>query len=213
MKIREIKPIRLKNIKRLLRLPVGKEAVYDVETEVISWAVLHADFYVERYMQTPSGKHWSQREVRNIRIGLLGQKIFDIILQQLAVPKDHNDPVIDWRREKPYDFNIPGLGTVEVKTFDHYCTKVLVKVKEWHGNDYLVVFQLVGKTFSTVHMKGWLTREQVESLRVSRKGEHFTPYADAYITEFDKLKPANQFISMLYRLSLKGVKKRMAEDA
>ena len=213
MKMREIKPIRLKNIKRLVRLPVGKEAIYDVEKEVISWAVLHANFYLARYALSPA-KHWAKGEERTIYVGMIGQKIFDLILQQLAVPKDHNDPVIDWRREKPYDFEVPGLGTVEVKTFDHYCGKVLVKKSEWHGNDYCVVFKFMDKKPTEVHMKGWLTKEQVENLPVSKRGEtKYTPYADAYITDFDKLKPANQFISMLYRLSLKGVKKRMEEDA
>ena len=193
--------IKLKNISRLLKLPAGTAAVYEVEKEVLSWAVLHADFYLERYTQDPT-KHWRVEETKKVRTGLLGQKIFDVICQQLAVPKDHNDPVIDWRRKKTYDFSIPDFGTVEVKTFEHHCKKVLIKVSEWHGNDYLVVFRLMDTLLSKVCMEGWLTKQQVENLPVSKKGEHVTPYADAYITDFDKLNPASQFIIMLSQKSM-----------
>jgi hypothetical protein len=202
-----VRNIRLKNIDRLLKLPPGATAIYEVEPEVIQWAILHADFYLKRYKQHPA-EHWTEREKRTTRTGLLGQKIFDVICQQLAVSKDHNDPVIDWRREKHYDFKIPDLGTIEVKSFDHYCRKVLVKVSEWHGDDYLVVFRLMDKTPSMVRMEGWLTKQQVESLPISKTGQKwkdgicYTPYAAAYITDFDKLNPASEFIFKLQRKSL-----------
>jgi len=163
-------------------------------------AKLHADFYLDRYASGRS-KHWSTGEKRNVHVGLLGEKVFDVICQQLAVPKDHNDPVIDWRGEKPYDFYIPDFGTVEVKTFEPHCRKVLVKVREWHANDFLVVFHLTANP-TTIRMEGWLTGKQVEALTVSRKGEQITPYASAYMCDFDSLNPANHFLQMLNRKSL-----------
>lgn len=179
-----------------------KEIVYEVEPELIEWAHLHAKFYIQRYKEG-KGNHWGQEEKRTDFVGLIGQKIFDLMLQQLAVPKDHNDPVLDWRLEKDYDFNIANFGTIEAKCFDHNRRKVLVKLSEWHGNDYLVVFKLQDKEPKTVNMMGYLTRKEVEKLPISRKGEVYTPYADAYICDFDELNPSNKFIKMLECFSLK----------
>lgn len=189
-----------KNIERLLKFRPGANAVYEVEKEVFLWAKMHAEFFLSRYAKGRS-KHWSKNERRNIYVGLLGQKVFDVICQQLAVAKDHNDPVVDWRRKKSYDFKIPDLGTVEVKTFDHYCKKILVKASEWHGNDFLVVFRLTANP-STMRMEGWLTKEQVEALPISKKGERYTPFAAAYIADFDRLNPASEFISMLQKKTI-----------
>jgi len=195
--------VKIKNLLARVRESTWDEeiTVYDVEPEVIGWAHLHMYMYLKRYKEG-KGKHWTEDEERKTFIGLMGQKIFDIMLQQLAVPKDHNDPVIDWRLEKDYDFKIPELGTVEVKCFDHWCRKVLIKLEEWHGNDFCVIFKFGDEHPSEVHMMGWLTKEQVENLRISKKGEHYTPIADAYITDFDRLNPSNKFIKMLEGRSL-----------
>ena len=191
-----------KNIKRLLKLPPEVIAIYEVEDEVLEWAKLHAQFYLARYAKNPA-RHWSENESRNVYVGLLGEKVFDLICLQFAVPTDRNDPVIDWRKRKAYDFYIPDFGAIEVKTFEARCRKVLVKTSEWHGNDFLVVFHLTANP-TTLRMEGWLTRKQVEALPVSRRGEQFTRYASAYMTDMDKLNPANEFLRMLNQKSLQA---------
>lgn len=195
--------VKLRNLKYLLQKPFDEAVlIYNVESELIKWARLHAEFYIQRYEEEPE-KHWKKGEKRNTFLGLMGQKIFDVVLQQLGVPKDHNDPVIDWRLEKDYDFKVPDFGTIEVKCFDYWHEKVLIKVSEWHHNDYAVIFKFVDQGPTEVQMRGWLTREQVESLPISRKGQtKYTPLADAYITDFDKLNPSNKFIKMLGEISV-----------
>jgi len=171
---------------------------YEVEPEILAWAKLHAYFYLDRYKKDKT-PHWKEKEKRKTYIGLVGQKIFDCICLQLDIPKDHNDPILDWRKQKPYDFKIPKLGTVEVKCFDYYCEKVLVKLAEHHGNDYLVVFRFADEPPTKVILKGWLTRDQVESLPISRKGEKYTPHEDAYICDFEDLNRASEFLRLLVK--------------
>lgn len=183
-----------------------EEAVYEVETEVIKVARLHADFYIQRY-KSETSEHWEKDEERKDYMGLLGEKIFDILLQELCIPSDRNDPVIDWRSIKDYDFYISEIGKIEVKTFDYWCRKVLIKKSEWHGSDYVIVFQFQDALPKEVNLKGWLTKEQVESLPISKKGQvwHdgtcYTPIATAYITDFDSLNPSNKFISKLEKVA------------
>ena len=179
-----------------------KTGVYEVEPELIEVARLHTEFFLRRYKKEPE-RHWRRGEKRTTFVGLVGQKVFDLMLQQFGVPSDRNDPTIDWRLEKRYDYHIPRLGTVETKTFDYWCGKVLIKVSEWHGNDYCVIFQFKDEKPTEVNMMGWLTKEQVEKLQISKKGEtKYTPYADAYITDFDKLNPSYDFIEKLRQASL-----------
>jgi len=186
------------HLRNLMRLLKSDSRTYEVEPELLATAKLYSEFFLDRYSKG-RGKHWNKKEERNTYVGLIGQKAFDIICTQLNIPKDSNDPVVDWSAQKPYDFKIPQLGTVEVKCFDHYCKKVLIKVSEWHGNDFLVVFRLADEKPTKLFLEGWLTRNQVESLPISRKGEKYTPYADAYITDFQKLNPSSKFLKLLLK--------------
>ena len=179
-----------------------KQVVFNVNSDTIEVAKLYAEFFIKRYGSEKSG-HWKKDERWNTYMGLLGQKIFDIQLQELGVPNDRNDPVIDWRGIKNFDFYIPEIGTVEVKTFNYRHKKVLIKVSEWHSNDYVVVYQFKDSLPKRVNMMGWLTRKQVEKLPISKKGSHFTPIADGYITDFDSLKPAYEFIFKLEKIAKK----------
>lgn len=202
--IKPRKQIGIRNLLLKVRESTWKEdqVIYDVEPELVEWAKLHAKFYLERYKQERE-RHWTPQQERTSFVGLIGQKIFDLILLELAVPKDTNDPVLDFRLEKNYDFNIANFGTVEVKCFDYDRRKVLIKRSEWHGNDFLVIFKLQDEEPKTVNMMGFLTRKQVEKLPISERGEAYTPYADAYITDFEKLNPSNKFIKMILPFSLK----------
>ena len=193
-----------KNLKQLI-VGVGKEKqrrlVYQVEPELLKVAKLHSKFFLDRYHEE-EGRHWTQQEERNTYVGLVGQKAFDLTLQQFGVPADRNDPTIDWRKKKDYDFKIPQLGTIEVKCFDHWCRKVLIKVAEFHKNDYYVIFQFKDEEPSILYLIGWLTGEQVENLPISKKEEtKYTPYEDAYITDFIDLELPYDFIEKLEQLS------------
>lgn len=173
--------------------------IYFTEPELLDWVKLHAQFYVKRY-QEGKGEHWKKGEKRNTFVGLVGQKIFDILLQQLEVFGIHNDPVIDWRGKKDYDFLVNQLGSIEVKTFDYYCEYALIKLKEWHGNDYAVIFKFEDEAPTTVTMNGYLTKEEVESLPIAKKGEKkFSQLATCYYCRLDdtQIHPANEFITML----------------
>jgi hypothetical protein len=187
----------IKNIKKLLRIPVGEEGTYIVEQELIYYARTHAQFFIQRYKTEHPERHWTQNQERNTFVGILGHKIFHLICQQFGVPVDYNDPLLDWRLKKNYDFKLANGKTVEVKCFDQDDATVLIKTKEWHGNDYLVVFKFLDYTPSIVHLKGWLSKEQVESLPISEQGERLTPYAAAYFTNFKDLNHANKFVSIL----------------
>jgi hypothetical protein len=198
---------RSKRVHRLVKFEDG-HAIYDVEPEVPLWAAMHAKFIVDRYRARPN-RHWEEDEAPNSFTGFLGQKLFDIILQQYNVPNDRNDPIIEnWYYEKPYDFIIPNFGTIEVKTFGYGRRKVLIKKSEWHGNDYIVAFRFMDRQPKKVEMMGWLTKDEVEHLLISKKGEEidgicYTPKADAYTADFNQLRPAEEFIEMLKKYAIK----------
>ncbi len=176
--------------------------VYHVEPELVKWARLHAQFYLERYREG-FDKHWSHNEERSTYVGLVGQKCFDVLLQQLEVSAIHNDPVIDWRGKKTYDFKVHGLGTVEVKCFDYYCEMLLVKLSEWHRSDYLVAYKFEDKEPTEVTMSGYLTGKEVESLPIAKQGEKkFSKLAECYYCELTKLHRGKDFIIMLQDLAV-----------
>jgi hypothetical protein len=207
------KPIKQwqKNLYQLTK-PYEK-GIYEVEEELIEIAIAHAKFFLKRYPKRPEYEHWTQKQKRNAYVGLLGQKIFDAILQQLSIPSVRNDPALEWLKPRPYDFQILELGTIEVKTFDHYCRKAPFKVSEWHGNDYAVVLQFKNRKPTIVHIVGWLTGTEVENLDVSEKGEYYTPYEKAYITDIEDLNPIEDFFKKLFECSLETIETQNEKGA
>ncbi len=187
----------------IIKCLISKESIeegnplYEVEEEFKQWVILHAQFFLERY-RAGIGKHWNEDEVRTARLGLCGQKAFELMLQLMEVPYVPNDPIIDQRLTKPYDFWIPKVGTIEVKTYEYYCKKALVKPSEWHGNDYLVVWKFRTEEQEKLQMIGWLTRAEVEAYPTTKKGEtKFNPKSDAMIIDMSELRPPKQFITKL----------------
>jgi len=171
--------------------------VYEIEREFQEWVILHADFILARYEQNQLNHFKSNDERENARVGLCGQKAFELLLQLLEVPYIPNDPVIDQRLQKDYDFLIPTLGKIEVKTEFHYARKVLVKLSEWHHDDYLVAWQM-NESETHLNMIGWQTKAQVEAHPITKKGKtKYNPKADDYIIDIAELNPPETFIEML----------------
>jgi hypothetical protein len=143
--------------------------IYEIEREFQQWVILHADFILARYEENPLNHFKSNNERENARLGLCGQKAFELLLQLLEVPYVPNDPIIDQRLQKDYDFIVPTLGKIEVKTEKHYAKKVLVKISEWHHDDYLVAWQM-NQAETHLNMIGWQTKAQVEAHPITPKG-------------------------------------------
>jgi hypothetical protein len=197
IKMHRIRKIEL--IKALIRPKSVEQGspVYEIEREFQQWVILHADFILARYEQNPLNHFKSNNERENARLGLCGQKAFELLLQLLEVPYVPNDPIIDQRLRKDYDFLIPMLGKIEVKTEKHYARKVLIKISEWHSDDYLVAWQM-NKAETSLNMIGWMSRKQVEAHPKTPKGKtKYNPYTDSYIIDISELNPPETFITML----------------
>lgn len=175
----------------------AKNPLYYVESELQRYAQLHTSFFLKRY-HAGKGNHYSENEIHNTTLGIVGQKIFELLLQKLEIPYVPNDPVIDQRLSKDYDFKIPFLGKIEVKTYDYNRKKVLVKPSEWHGNDYLIVIQATTENAEKFKMAGWLEGKTVNDTSITRKAEsRFNPYADAKILDIASLNPPRTFMEKL----------------
>ena len=175
---------------------------YIIETEFEKWCKLHASFFLQRY-KAGKGRHWTKNEIRTTNIGMAGHRAFQKLLDKMEVAYIPNDPMLDERQEKDYDFLIPQLGKIEVKTVDHYCKKVLIKTIEWHGNDFLIVWQ-IDKTEQHVKMKGWLTKQQVQVYPNTLKGEtKYNPYSTAKIIDLSDLNNSETFITKLRQAKAK----------
>ncbi|MCW4003639.1 MAG: hypothetical protein NWE95_06990 [Candidatus Bathyarchaeota archaeon] len=194
--VKTLKPIKLINAFIQAETIEQGHPLYLIEREFQEWVKLHAEFFLQRYRQAQMA-HFKQNETANARLGLCGQKAFELLLQLMEVPYVPNDPIIDQRLQKDYDFLIPTLGKIEVKTIHHYCRKLIVKLSEWHSNNLLIVWQM-NEPETQLKMIGWLNRTQVEAHTVTRKGEtKYNPYSDAYIIDIMELNPADTLIEKL----------------
>jgi hypothetical protein len=186
---------KLINITKLLR---KDNVTYDVEPEVVELATLHAKIWMERWKKE-NGDTGKDREWKNY-MGLIGQKIFELVLQQLEIPYVPNDPILDWRKEKKYDFRVPNIGTIEVKTVEHFqtYTRLIIKCIEWHDSDYAFAVKLLDKTPTQAELWGYGTNKEVHTVFThTPKGEYPCPKWECYWQYSDKLHPTPEFFNML----------------
>jgi len=177
-----------------------EELFYYVEPEVLKWAKLHAQFFLERYKETPKEIHWIEGGERNNYIGMMGHKCFDLTLTQYEIPKVPNDPAVKWLWKRPYDFWIPKVGTIEVKTIDYQpnLKRLIIKKSEWHKCDWVVAVKLLDKLPTKVKIVGVATKEEVENqFTFAKKGEFPCPKASCYWRFLEDLDPAIPFFDVM----------------
>jgi hypothetical protein len=90
----------------------------------------YVKFYITRYEQLDPkltvGSEKRANKLKNIRRGLIAEKVFDAILQNIALPFNYPEPIRDWRTRdtapftQPCDCYVPCIGKIEVKSVTDY---------------------------------------------------------------------------------------------
>jgi len=180
---------RIETIHAILDSDSVKEGTpaYDADKDFQKKVTKDAIITLARYRQTTPDIHWTENQEKNAIIGFSGQIAFEELLKCLKIPYDTDEPTE--RIRKPFDFKL-STGTIEVKSYDYYCYKVLIKESEWKHNDFLVVWQYTDDTHNRIIFKGWLTKKEVESHGVTLKGKtKYNPHSDSYVIDFSELHP------------------------
>jgi len=168
---------------------------YLADQEFQKWVTENSIVVLQRYKQSHSTLHWTKNEEKNALIGFSGQLAFERLLQYLKMPYDTDEPTE--RTRKPFDFKL-SIGTVEVKSYDHYCRYAIIKESEWKGNDFVVVWQYTDDTYNRIILKGWSTKEELESYPIIPKGEcPQTSLASARVIPMERLHDPKMFVEKL----------------
>jgi len=132
-------------------------------------------------------------------VGLIGEQIFELTLQDIEVPYVRNNPIIDWRGIKRYDFRIPTVETVEIKTVDwkENQRRVIINCEEWHNSDYMLALKLSDVEPKEVKFMGIATCKDVLEKFEHAKNEQPCLNDPCYWQYLDKLDSASHFFKML----------------
>jgi len=181
-----------------------KNPTFEIEPETVEWARRYAEVFLKRLNE--EGDRWKNQE-RNNFIGMIGHKCFELTLQQLEIPYAPNDPILDWRTTKNYDFRIPFIGKIEVKTADwpENHIRILIKKREWHGSQYAFGIKVLNEKPTQARFYGYATKEEVEGNSNTQYDfedalEGTAPWSinDAcYWKPLSELHPASEFFHML----------------
>ena len=190
----------LENILKLITTPKWANAhpTFDIEPEILEYATLHANFFLKRY-EKDTQRHWKLSERRNAYVGLLGQKAFELTLSQFEIPYVPNDPVIDQRKTKNYDFQVPFIGKIEVKTvdFQENLTRLIVKESEWHGNEFVFAMKLLDYKPTKMQFIGYAEGEAVTRDFSYANNEFPCTLSPCYWKPLSELSSASIFFAML----------------
>jgi len=192
---RKLEPI---DFIRAIMVPESVEKgtpAYLADQEFQRWVIENSSVVLQRYKQSQSKLHWTKNQEKNALIGFSGQLAFERLLQYLKIPYDTDEPTE--RIRKPFDFKL-SIGTVEVKSYDHYCQYTIIKQSEWKGNDFVVVWQYTDNTYERIILKGWLRKAELESYPIIPKGQcPQTSLASARVIPMEKLHDPKTFVEKL----------------
>ena len=175
------------------------EDIYYIEDDIVRQAEFYTDIYLEGYKRIRR-LHWRHNERDNIKRGLMAQLIFEEILRQYEIPYIPDRPILDnfKLRKKRYDFNVPGIGTIEIKSVREGRKYILVKKREWTDADYLVGI-MIADDFSTARMLGYLHGGDVEKMP---DGGRLCPYAPCWKIDVFRLRDWKELLEKLRKISL-----------
>jgi len=197
---------------RRIHVPVAKyypeEQLIEIEADlaIIHWA--YAKLLLQRYARLPRTdfKEGGWRDEVSTREGVVGQRIFQSLLNEWRVPYIHDDPVFEFKEHRTFhDFVVPSFGSIEIKTFGKNDRHFVVKRELWQWEkemngvpDYVIALRLTGKNVAKV--EGWLHGSEVENLpnnpRVCR-------YVPCHCCRFEELRDFNEIGAKLKAYSMK----------
>mgnify|MGYP001083488238 CR=1 FL=1 len=170
---------------------------FNVDPEIVKLASVYTKFWLKRWKEGTQ-KSWTEKRERNNYIGLIGQCCFEFTLQQIEIPYVYNHPAIDWRGKKKYDFRIPYVETIEIKTVDYQPNqqRLLIKCSEWHNSDFVLALKLSDKHPTKVKFIGYATKQEVNKFTYAEN--EFPCYESPCLWQFlTTLHPASEFFNIL----------------
>jgi hypothetical protein len=179
-----------------------KEPEYEIESSLLVEVKAVYREVKKTFNEYPESKHWRENERRNMILGWLAERTFNMILDQLNIPHVWHHPLIqnEMVKEKekaPCDFTIMSNEKVDVKASSsrEKPKNFYVNFKRWekHQADILV-FLRFSPDLKRAWISGWLPNSELKNFPVKR-----LKYAPAYTIPAEKLKP---FKTLLEKWSL-----------
>jgi hypothetical protein len=192
-------------------------------------AALEIDLYVKLFMtryekSNPELKVLSSKKradkLKHVREGLISEKTFDLILQNMALPHNYPEPLRDWRTpdtapfSQATDFVIPGFGKVEVKSvtdfwykgkFEDYRVNVNLGQFEKNAPDYVVALWQISSEY--VMLCGAMSYESVSKYMDGKYHVHTDdPFLSIPLEHFMNSIPGGQFYEALCEVQQEIVK-------
>ena len=176
---------------------VKRELEYKIEASTLEEAKAIVKQLLPRFRKYPTTEHWEEEDERNMLLGWLAEKIFDMTLNQFKIQHVWNHPVIqDFELKKgkssEADF-IVGSLKIDVKASSSKnrpeCYYVNVeRFKQHHADIY--VFIRFNERLTHAWISGYLKKEDVEKMTVEK-----LKYGEAFQIPIEQLNP----ISTLFR--------------
>ncbi|MEM4144244.1 MAG: DNA primase noncatalytic subunit PriX [Candidatus Bathyarchaeia archaeon] len=172
------------------------EPEYEVEKSLIAEIKAVYNEVKKTFHQYPESKHWKKKERRNMIRGWLGEKVFDMTLNQFKIPHVWHHPLIQnemvGKKERlGPDFTVYG-ETVDVKVSSQETKPdfYYVNFERWQkAKADILVFMRFSPDLKQAWLSGWLPGSLLESFPVKN-----LPFALAYEVNGYQLFPFNQLL-------------------
>lgn len=173
----------------------------------------YAELFVQRYKDDPRGDFKTEMDARAKRIGLIGQRMFQSLLNQYRIPYIHDEPAFKFQEDRLVsDFMIPGFGSIEVKTRPFYTKPglktdmIIVNQKLWdncvehqHIPNFVICLRL-NEAETTAEVMGYAHGSEVVSWP---NCPGICVYEPGYCKDYKELRHFSRILTKLKALGIK----------
>ena len=155
----------------------------------------------------------TSNDFEDVRIGVIGQILFQSLLQELKIPHLVDYPIFNLPEHRIFvDFIIPGFGSIEVKSFPKHAEYFIVKKRLWDAMtkipDYVIAIRVISDSLGKI--EGYLLGSEVAGLP---RNSDICRYEECYATPFTNLKPFKELVPKLIEYSIDdAIKQRVKEE-
>jgi len=178
--------------------------------------VPHISIFLEKELENATdllAESWANRhdeiryKIENIKLGIWGEKAFQSILIKWQIPHVYSDPVFACEAHRlRWDFEIPNLGSIDVKTFPADAEFFVVNVNDLVDCGFYVAIKKIDARLGW--LVGWLTSSEVKDLLIARSYP-CTPERPYYHERFENMNnPVEIYIGLLQQST--GISKGFA---
>jgi hypothetical protein len=167
----------------------------------------YAEMFIERYKKDRRLNFDTEHDATDMRLGIVGQRMFQSLLNEMRVPYIHDEPTFIFPSEclRSADFLVQNFGSIEIKARPANTDTMIIKKSLWDTHvknnaipDYVIVL-MIDTNEARAEIVGYEHGKEVSKLP---NAPHICRYTPCYSKLYADLHPFRELDEALKACSM-----------